>query len=127
MLTETVEIDQFIRPAEIEAILDQAAATPDSTIEAILDKASRFEGLSHLEVASLLKMDDKHLPRLFQVARSIKEAIYGNRIVMFAPLYVSDYWERTGSIFNYFTSFASGIDPLTGFRYRKRVVSKLGC
>ncbi|MDR2551309.1 MAG: [FeFe] hydrogenase H-cluster radical SAM maturase HydG [Desulfobulbus sp.] len=91
MLTDTVEIDQFIRPAEIEAILDQAAATPDSAIEAILEKAARFEGLSHLEVASLLTMNDRHLPRLFQVARSIKEAIYGNRIVMFAPLYVSDY------------------------------------
>ena len=64
--------------------------TPDSLIEAILEKASRFTGLSHLEVASLLKMRDKHLPRLFQVARRIKEEIYGNRIVMFAPLYVSD-------------------------------------
>lgn len=91
MLIEHMEIEEFIRPGEIETILTQAAATPDSEIEAILAKASRFAGLTHLEVASLLKMDDKHLPRLFQVARRIKDEIYGNRIVMFAPLYVSDY------------------------------------
>jgi 2-iminoacetate synthase len=91
MLIENMEIEEFIRPDEIETILAQAAATPDSEIDAILDKASRFAGLTHLEVASLLKMDDKHLPRLFQTARRIKDEIYGNRIVMFAPLYVSDY------------------------------------
>ncbi len=91
MLIDTVEIAEFIRPEEIETLLEQAAHTPDSAIETILEKASHFAGLSHLEVASLLKMDDKHLPRLFQVARRIKEEIYGNRIVMFAPLYVSDY------------------------------------
>ncbi len=91
MLIDTVEIAEFIRPEEIESLLEQAAHTPDSAIETILEKASHFTGLSHLEVASLLKMDDRHLPRLFQVARRIKEEIYGNRIVMFAPLYVSDY------------------------------------
>jgi len=91
MLIEHMEIDEFIRPDEIETILARADATPDSEIEAILAKASRFAGLTHLEVARLLKMDDRHLPRLFQVARRIKEEIYGNRIVMFAPLYVSDF------------------------------------
>ncbi|MDD2463633.1 MAG: [FeFe] hydrogenase H-cluster radical SAM maturase HydG [Desulfobulbus sp.] len=88
---ESLHIDEFIRPEEIATLLEQAVHTPDSRIDAILEKASRFAGLSYLEVASLLKMDDKHLQRLFQVARQIKEEIYGNRIVMFAPLYVSDY------------------------------------
>ena len=46
---EHLEIEEFIRPAEIETILEQAAATPDAEIEAILEKASRFAGLSHLE------------------------------------------------------------------------------
>lgn len=91
MLIDTLEIEEFIRPEAIETLLEQAAHTPDNEIEAILDKAARFAGLTHLEVASLLQMDDKHLPRLFQVARRIKDEIYGNRIVMFAPLYVSDY------------------------------------
>lgn len=84
-------MEQFIRPAEIERILAEAERTTADQIEAILAKAERFAGLTHLEVASLLKMDDTHLPRLFQVARRIKEEIYGNRIVMFAPLYVSDH------------------------------------
>ena len=91
MLLGDGQIDRFIRPDEIAALLKQAEHASQSLIEAIFEKASRFEGLSHLEVASLLKMGDKHLPRLFQVARRIKEEIYGNRIVMFAPLYVSDY------------------------------------
>lgn len=91
MLIDTLEIEEFIRPEAIETLLEQAAHTPDNEIEAILDKAAQFAGLTHLEVASLLQMDDKHLPRLFQVARRIKDEIYGNRIVMFAPLYVSDY------------------------------------
>jgi 2-iminoacetate synthase len=91
MLIENMEIEEFIRPDAIEAMLLQAQKTPEREIEAILDKAADFKGLTHLEVASLLRMDDKHLPRLFQVARSIKDEIYGNRIVMFAPLYVSDF------------------------------------
>ncbi len=91
MLIEHMEIEEFIRPNEIEAILEHATQSTDSEIEAILDKAEHFAGLTHLEVASLLRMDDKHLPRLFQVARRIKDEIYGNRIVMFAPLYISDF------------------------------------
>jgi 2-iminoacetate synthase len=91
MEIKELEIEEFICPAEIEAILAQAEKTPDSEIEAIFDKAARFAGLTHLEVASLLRMDDKHLPRLFEAARRIKDEIYGNRIVMFAPLYVSDF------------------------------------
>ena len=91
MLKDSVHIDDFIQPEALEAILNQAAHPPEHRIDAILEKASRFSGLSYLEVASLLKMDNRYLPRLFQVARHIKEEIYGNRIVMFAPLYVSDY------------------------------------
>nr|WP_320012652.1 [FeFe] hydrogenase H-cluster radical SAM maturase HydG [uncultured Desulfobulbus sp.] len=81
----------FIDHESLATILEQAEHTPDSLIDAILDKAGRFSGLSILEVASLLKMDARHLPRLYEVARQIKEEIYGNRIVMFAPLYVSDF------------------------------------
>ena len=91
MLIENMEIEEFIKPEEIEALLKRAEETPDSEIDRILDKAANFGGLTHLEAASLLKMDARHLPKLFHTARHIKEEIYGNRIVMFAPLYVSDY------------------------------------
>ena len=82
MLIDNMEIEEFIHPMEIEDLLKQAETTPDSEIDRIIDKAGKFVGLSHLEVASLLKMDDKHLPRLFEVARHIKEEIYGNRICL---------------------------------------------
>jgi len=48
--------------------------------------------LSHEEIAVLLLTEDKnHIDEIFKVAGFIKNAIYGNRVVIFAPLYVSDY------------------------------------
>jgi 2-iminoacetate synthase len=66
MLIENMEIEEFIKPEEIEGLLRRGKETPDSEIDRILDKAEKFGGLTHLEVASLLKMDDKHLGRLFR-------------------------------------------------------------
>lgn len=82
----------FIDQNYIESILDKAKNTDDEEIERILNKADRFEGLNHTEVASLLTNDNPvHMEHLFKVAGNIKNHIYGDRIVMFAPLYVSDY------------------------------------
>lgn len=82
----------FIHKEYIEGLLGQAKKTPDQEIDAILDKAAAFQGLTHGEVAALLMTESKeHIQRIFEVAGKIKEHIYGNRIVMFAPLYVSDY------------------------------------
>lgn len=61
-------------------------------IEDILIKAQAAKGLTHQEVASLLQIESEDtLQRLFKVAGEIKKKIYGNRIVLFAPLYISDY------------------------------------
>ncbi len=58
----------------------------------MLEKARRLQGLTLEEVAVLLQNQDASLDEeLFAVARGIKDAIYGNRIVLFAPLYVSNY------------------------------------
>ena len=82
----------FIEQAYIEGLLAQAKKTGALEIERILDKAERLEGLSHTEIAALLADEDSaHLQRIFTVAGRIKQHIYGNRIVMFAPLYVSDH------------------------------------
>lgn len=92
----------FIDKDYIEGTLKQAEKTPDSSISAILDKAERMEGLTHSEVAALLVNDSKeHLDRLFEVAGRVKQNIYGNRIVMFAPLYVSDYCVNNCSYCSY--------------------------
>lgn len=82
----------FIDEGYINKTLAEAKNATDEEITRILDKAERFEGLTHHEVAALLGTEDpKHLNRIFEVAGKIKDHIYGDRIVMFAPLYVSDY------------------------------------
>ncbi len=84
--------EEFIDGEYIRRLLKESRKTPDEEIDRILDKAERFEGLTHLEVASLLTNENpKHLSRIFAIAGKIKEHIYGDRIVMFAPLYLSDY------------------------------------
>ncbi|MBP1757693.1 MAG: iron-only hydrogenase maturation protein HydG, partial [Firmicutes bacterium] len=83
---------EFINPAYIRQTLADAAQASEQEINRIFEKAAAFQGLSHHEVAVLLKLTrPEHTERLFHIARKIKEAIYGQRIVIFAPLYVSDY------------------------------------
>ncbi|MCL2665483.1 MAG: [FeFe] hydrogenase H-cluster radical SAM maturase HydG [Defluviitaleaceae bacterium] len=76
----------------IERLLNEAVGADQAALEKILDKAENFYGLAHNEVAALLKMDDNGpWERVFNIAGKIKARIYGDRVVMFAPLYVSDY------------------------------------
>lgn len=76
----------------IENLLETSKQATKEEVSQILDKAERFEGLSHKEVAALLATDqDQHMKRIFEIAGKIKDHIYGNRVVVFAPLYVSDY------------------------------------
>ena len=61
-------------------------------IESLIDKAALCQGLSHREAALLLECDEPELvQRIYHLAREIKRKFYGNRIVMFAPLYLSNY------------------------------------
>ena len=63
-----------------------------SYIESILEKASKAQGLTHREAATLLQCEDPTVvSRIFTLANEIKHRFYGNRIVMFAPLYLSNY------------------------------------
>lgn len=58
----------------------------------LLEKAEQLEGLSHREALCLLESDSKEIEkRIFELAYKIKLRNYGNRIVMFAPLYLSNY------------------------------------
>lgn len=58
----------------------------------ILKEAKQMNGLSHRQAALLLECEDEEiLEEIFALAKAIKERIYGNRIVMFAPLYLSNY------------------------------------
>ncbi|WP_252254073.1 [FeFe] hydrogenase H-cluster radical SAM maturase HydG [Clostridium sp. ZBS12] len=61
-------------------------------INEILEKAKKFKGLSHREAAILLECDlEEEIEKIHDLAKEIKQKFYGNRIVMFAPLYLSNY------------------------------------
>ncbi len=61
-------------------------------IDQIINKAKERKGLSHKEASVLLVCEDKQrIEEIFSLANQIKKDFYGNRIVMFAPLYLSNY------------------------------------
>ena len=86
--------EDFINHEEIMETLDYARKnkTTSDLIGEILEKAKKRKGLSHREAAVLLdcELDDKN-QEIFTLAEQIKKDFYGNRIVMFAPLYLSNY------------------------------------
>ncbi|MGE5673952.1 MAG: [FeFe] hydrogenase H-cluster radical SAM maturase HydG [Mycobacterium leprae] len=82
----------FIQDEEINQLLAAGAAEPGTTALEIIRRAVDCKGLSPREVAVLLQVeDDETLNEMYRVANEIKMRIYGKRIVIFAPLYVSDY------------------------------------
>ena len=86
--------EEFIDHQEILDTLEYAHNTKSNRalIEQLIDKAAQFKGLSHREAALLLECDQPDLTeRIFRLAQEIKHKFYGNRIVMFAPLYLSNY------------------------------------
>lgn len=86
------EAKNFIDEAYIWRILEENRDVPPERIEAIIDKASLAKGLEPEEVAALIQVtDERLLKRMYEVAREIKESIYGKRMVFFAPLYISNY------------------------------------
>lgn len=64
----------------------------EKKVDEILNKALMLKGLNLQESATLLNVeDDKLLDKIFHAAKELKEKIYGKRIVLFAPLYASNY------------------------------------
>lgn len=86
--------DEFISDEEINRTLIYAKEnkTNYELIDSILKKAEEMKGLTHSEAAVLLECEDKGvLARIYDLAERIKLRFYGKRIVMFAPLYLSNY------------------------------------
>jgi 2-iminoacetate synthase len=86
--------DEFINHQEILSTLDYAKANKNNRelIDEIIKKAEAMKGITHREAAVLLECDmEDEVQRIFKLAREIKQKFYGNRIVMFAPLYLSNY------------------------------------
>ena len=86
--------DDFINDGEVLATLQFAAdhKRDRALVEAILDKAAKCRGLNHREALVLLDCELEDLnERILSLAKKVKQAFYGNRIVMFAPLYLSNW------------------------------------
>jgi 2-iminoacetate synthase len=76
--------------ADTAALLERAHPDP-ARVREVIAKARELGGLSATDVADLLACEDPALrAEMFEAARFVKEAIYGNRLVLFAPLYVSN-------------------------------------
>ena len=83
--------ENFIDPGQIWNMLNSEQQSAPSWND-ILAKARAAKGLTPEEVAAFLRADDPELwEQVFAAARTVKERIYGNRVVIFAPLYLSNY------------------------------------
>jgi len=87
-MTATTE---FIDTEAIEATLDHAPQDASAARE-VLAKARELKGLTPDEAAILIRTTDPEVvAEAFAAARHVKETIYGTRLVLFAPLYISNY------------------------------------
>ncbi len=86
--------EEFINDAEIRQTVRYAQEHKDDIplIDSILKKARERKGLDHREASVLLACEDNEKVReIYDLAEQIKKDFYGNRIVLFAPLYLSNY------------------------------------
>ena len=85
-------MQNFIDDTKIETILKQAEHPDQKQVWAVIEKARALKGLTPEETAVLLQTeDDNLLQEILATAREIKKSIYGNRLVLFAPLYIANY------------------------------------
>ena len=90
----SLHAEEFINHDEILDTLAYSDAHKNdrALIQEILEKAKKRKGLSHREASVLLMCEDEDLNQeIFHLAEQIKKDFYGNRIVLFAPLYLSNY------------------------------------
>ncbi len=90
----SLKAEEFINDAEIMDTLKYADKNKDNLelIDSIIEKAKLRKGLDHREASVLLTCENKEkLDEIYALAQQIKKDFYGDRIVMFAPLYLSNY------------------------------------
>ncbi|MGE5609186.1 MAG: [FeFe] hydrogenase H-cluster radical SAM maturase HydG [Bacillota bacterium] len=82
----------FIDETEIQALLQRTQVCDELLVRDVLAKARQLEGLDLSDVTTLMSINTPELlEELIHTARWIKDEIYGSRLVLFAPLYVSNY------------------------------------
>lgn len=91
---KSLKAEEFINDEEIKATLKYADENKDNLelIDKIIEKARRRKGIDHREASVLLACENpEKIEEIYALARQIKKDFYGDRIVMFAPLYLSNY------------------------------------
>ena len=91
---KSMKATEFISHEEIQDTLEYAEKNKDNIelIDKIIAKAKERKGLSHREASVLLACEiPEKIAECYELAQQIKKDFYGNRIVMFAPLYLSNY------------------------------------
>ena len=91
---KSLKAEEFINHQEILDTLAYAEANKDNLelINQIIEKARLCKGLTHREASVLLACENQEkIEELYTLAEELKKKFYGNRIVMFAPLYLSNY------------------------------------
>ena len=90
----SMKAEEFIDDEEIKQTLKYADENKNNLklVDEIIEKAKLRKGLNHREASVLLACDNKEkVKEIYDLAEQIKKDFYGNRIVMFAPLYLSNY------------------------------------
>lgn len=88
---EEVEEKSFIDGQLIESLLEKNKNPSEDEFEIVMEKAKRQERLSIDDVSVLLNSDQEdRVQKIFSLAKDIKERVYGNRVVLFAPLYIGN-------------------------------------
>lgn len=91
MKIDTTGVKSFIPTAKINELIESQSHAPESRIREIIAKSLDKNRLEPEETAALLSVKDPELKQLIMHgAKELKERIYGNRIVLFAPLYVGN-------------------------------------
>ena len=91
---KSLKAEEFISDEEIRETLAYADANKENVelIDQILAKAKECKGLTHREASVLLACPiPEKIQEMYDLAAEIKKEFYGNRIVLFAPLYLSNY------------------------------------
>ena len=91
---KSLKAEEFISDEEIMETLAFADANKDNMemVDAIIAKAKERKGLTHREASVLLACENEEkINEVYELAQQIKKDYYGNRIVLFAPLYLSNY------------------------------------
>ncbi len=83
---------KYIDEGKINGLLEKTKNVDEKEVDEVLAKSLLLQRLSLEDTAKLLSVTDGHLlEKIFKTAKEVKQRIYGNRVVLFAPLYISNY------------------------------------